>query len=55
MNIYTIYVERDGEEKWFNLALNSTEQVELLGEAFPDVTRIETWDHKTVYERRTVH
>ena len=55
MNIYTIYVERDGEEKWFNLMLNGEDQVSLLATAFPDISRIETWDEKPVYERKTVH
>ncbi|EKS29288.1 hypothetical protein [Afipia felis] len=43
MNIYHVYITRDGQEKWIALALYSTEQAELLGQAFPDITRIETW------------
>lgn len=55
MNIYTVFVQRDGEERWFNFAIMSQEQVNLLGQAFHEITRIETWNGETAYERKTVH
>lgn len=58
MNIYHVYLTRDGSEKWFALALYSTEQAELLGQAFPEITRIETWNGDVVFQgkaKRTVH
>jgi hypothetical protein len=58
MNIYHVYIMRDDLEKWIALALYSTEQAELLGQAFPDITRIETWSGDVVYKskhKRTVH
>lgn len=58
MNIYHVYIMRDDIEKWIALALYSTEQAELLGQAFPDITRIETWSGDVVYKakhKRTVH
>lgn len=58
MNIYHIYLRRDGAEQWFALALYSQEQATLLGKAFPDVSRIETWNGEIVYNRKrkaTVH
>lgn len=55
MMVYHIFIERDGAEKWIALGLLSEEQAQLLGKAFPDITRIETWLGTEVYERRTVH
>jgi hypothetical protein len=55
MLVYHIYIERDGAEKWIALGLLGSEQAQLLGQAFPDITRIETWLGDEVYERRTVH
>jgi hypothetical protein len=58
MNIYHVYITRDGQEKWIALALYSTEQAELLGQAFPDISRIETWSGDEIYKakhKRTVH
>lgn len=53
--VYHVYIERDGEEKWIALGLLGEEQAHLLGEAFPEITRIETWLGNPVYERKTVH
>lgn len=58
MMVYHVYVDRDGAEKWFALGLLSTEQAVLLGQAFPDITRVETWLGDVVYSskrKRTVH
>lgn len=57
MMVYHVYIDRDGAEKWIALGLLSTDQAELLGKAFPDITRIETWLGDVVYKakKRTVH
>lgn len=52
MMVYHVYVDRDGTEKWFALAMYSTEQVLLLGNAFPEIARIETWLGDVVYKRK---
>lgn len=58
MQVYHIYIDRDGEEKWIALGLLGNEQAVLLGQAFPDIIRIETWLGDVVYKskrKRTVH
>lgn len=58
MMVYHIYIERDGAEKWIALGLLGDEQAQLLGQAFPDITKIETWLGVEVYRskrKRTVH
>lgn len=58
MLVYHVYIERDGAEKWIALDLLSSDQAELLGKAFPDITRIETWLGDVVYtskRKQTVH
>lgn len=55
MNIYHIYIKRGGTERWIALGLYSESQAQLVGSAFPEVTRIETWDGHEVYRKRTVH
>lgn len=57
MMVYHVYIERDGAEKWIALGLLSTDQAELLGAAFRDITRIETWLGDVVYKakRKVVH
>lgn len=58
MIVYHVYIERDGTEKWIALGLLGSEQAELLGAAFPDITRIETWLGTEVYKskrKRVVH
>lgn len=55
MNIYHIYINRDGKEGWIALGLYSESQAQLVGSAFPEVSRIETWDGHEVYRKRTVH
>jgi hypothetical protein len=52
MIVYHVYLNRDGAEKWFAIALYSTEQVNLLGGVFPEITRIETWLGDVVYKRK---
>lgn len=54
MQVYHIYIDRDGTEKWIAIGLISDEQAKLLGQAFPDITKIETWLGAEVYQRRTV-
>lgn len=58
MIVYHIFLNRDGTEKWIALALLSQEQAMLLGKAFPEITRIETWLGEVVYKAKqkpTVH
>lgn len=58
MNIYHVYIMRDDQEKWIALALYSTEQAILLGQALHEIIRIETWNGDVVYKakhKRTVH
>lgn len=58
MMVYHVYIERDGAEKWIALGLLSADQAQLLGQAFPDITRIESWLGDVVYKskrKRTVH
>lgn len=58
MNIYTIYVDKDGFEKWFNFMIYDQDAVNILATVFESITRIETWDGKPVYEskrKRKVH
>lgn len=60
MLVYHVYIERDGSEKWIALGLLGNEQATLLGHAFPEITRIETWLGDPVYaqkskKKRTVH
>jgi hypothetical protein len=56
MNIYHVFVDRAGEEPLMAaLAFYSRAQDQLLGETFPEITHIETWDGYEVYERKTVH
>lgn len=57
MMVYHVYINRDGAEKWIALGLLSAEQATLLGQAFPDIIRIETWLGDVVYKakKRTIH
>lgn len=55
MIVYHVYIQRDGAEKWIALGLLGDEQASLLGQAFPDITRIETWLGTEVYKRKKVH
>ena len=60
MNIYHVFIDDDSsstEQGGFMIALAiySANQVLLLGESFPTVSKIETWDGESVYTRKTVH
>lgn len=55
MIVYHVFIKRDGAEKWIALGLLGNEQAELLGQAFPDITRIETWNGVEVFKRKMVH
>jgi len=58
LTVFHIFIMRDGQEKWIALGLLGEEQAQLLGNAFPEVTRIETWTGTEVYRaksKRTVH
>ena len=52
LTVFHIYIERDGAEKWIALGLLGEEQACLLGAAFPDITRIETWLGHEVYKSK---
>lgn len=55
MNIYHVFI--DDTEGGFMIAvcLYSADQVRLVGESFPTISRIDTWDGNNIYERKTVH
>ena len=60
MNIYHVFIDDDpngAEQGGFMvaLALYSLEQVITLGQSFPTISRIDTWDGNNIYERKTVH
>ena len=55
MQIYHIYIARHGGERWIALGLMNDDQAKLLGQVFPDITKIETWLGAEVYQRRTMH
>jgi hypothetical protein len=55
MMVYHVYIDRDDTEKWIALGLLSVDQAELLGKAFPDISRIETWLGDVVYKRKRLN
>lgn len=55
MNIYHVFIDDTEGGFMVALALYSLEQVQLVGESFPTISRIDTWDGNNIYERRTVH
>lgn len=55
MNIYHVFVDDTEGGFMVALALYSLEQVITLGQSFPTISRIDTWDGNNIYERKTVH
>jgi hypothetical protein len=56
MNIYHVFIEPEKEEPFMiAVGLYSASQARLVGESFPAVAKIETWDGDAVYTKRTVH
>jgi len=56
MNIYHVFIEPHDEDPFMiALGLYSVSQVRLVGESFPAIAKIETWDGEAVYTKRTVH
>ncbi len=56
MNIYHVFIDDDTDTGFMiALALYSPEQVVTVGESFPTISRIDTWDGNNIYERKTVH
>jgi hypothetical protein len=55
MNIYHVFIDDNEGGFMIALAIYSPGQVKTLGESFPTISKIETWDGEAVYTRRTVH
>lgn len=55
MNIYHVFIDDDQGGFMIAVGLYSDEQVRLVGESFPTIAKIETWNGDSIYERRTVH